>query len=108
MASDKTLEMSPKDKIRIDDSVKDMGFGEPQFIGTYWKVVEAAGKEEAMRLYAGMTPEKSDYICGNAVRGYEASMSRLSVRWKLDRLAEMVANGGHLPESMKKKKRFKS
>ena len=55
MASDKTLEMSPKDKIRIDDSVKDMGFGEPQFIGTYWKVVEAAGKEEAMRLYAGMT-----------------------------------------------------
>ena len=105
MASDKTLEMSPKDKIRIDDSVKDMGFGEPQFIGTYWKVVETVGKKEAMRLYAGMTPEKSDYICGNAVRGYEASMSRLSVRWKLDRLAEMVANGGHLPENMKKKKR---
>ena len=105
MASEKTLEMSPKDKIRIDDSVKDMGFGEPQFIGTYWKVVEAAGKEEAMRLYAGMTPEKSDYICGNAVREYEASMSRLSVRWKLDRLVEMVANGGHLPENMKKKKR---
>lgn len=101
MASEKTPVVSRRESIKIADSVKDMRLGEPQYIGTYRKVVESVGKDEALRLYAGMSPEKSDYI----VREYEASMSRLSVRWKLDRLVEMVANGGHLPENMKKKKR---
>ena len=99
MASEKTLEMSPKDKIIIDRSVEDMKIGEPQYIGTYKKVVDAVGKDGALRLYSGMTSEKSDFICSCG-----DSMDMLSVRWKLDRLEAIATNGGRLLDSMKKKR----
>lgn len=99
MASEKTLEMSPKDKIIIDRLVAHMKIGEPQYIGTYKKVVDAVGKDEALRLYSGMTSEKSDFICSCGV-----SMDMLSVRWKLDRLVAIAANGGRLLDNMRKKR----
>ena len=102
MASDKTLELSRRDRIKIADSVKGMGLGEPQYIGTYRKVVESVGKDEALRLYAGMSPEKSDFVCSCGEK-----MDMLSVRWTLDALHEIAANGGNIPETVKKKKKKK-
>lgn len=99
MASEKTLEMRPKDKIIIDRSVADMKIGEPQYIGTYKKVVDAVGKDESLRLYSGMTSEKSDFICSCG-----GGMDMLSVQWKLDRLEAIAANGGRLLDSMRKKR----
>jgi len=100
MASSKTLELSRRDQITIAKSVTGMGLGEPQYIGTYRKVVETVGKDESLRLYSGMSPEKSDFLCtcGDKLDG-------LSVRWKLDALKEKYSNGGvmRMPRSKKKK-----
>lgn len=102
MASDKTLELNRRERIKIADSVNGMGLGESQYLGTYRKVVEAVGKDEALRLYSGMSPEKSDFICSCGEK-----MDRLSVRWTLDALHEIAANGGIMPETVKKKKKKK-
>lgn len=98
MASGKTLELSRRDQITIAKSVTDLGFGEPQYIGTYRKVVESVGKDEALRLYSGMSPEKSDFICSCGEK-----LDGLSVRWKLDALKDRYLNGGamHLPRQKK-------
>jgi hypothetical protein len=100
MASEKTLELSRREQITIAKSVADMGLGEPQYIGTYRKVVESVGKDEALRLYSGMSPEKSDFICSCGEK-----LDGLSVRWKLDALKDRYLNGGvmRLPREKKKK-----
>lgn len=99
MASGKTLELSRRDQITIAKSVAGLGLGEPQYIGTYRKVVETVGKDEALRLYSGMSPEKSDFICSCGEK-----LDGLSVRWKLDALKDRHLNGGvmRLPRQKKK------
>lgn len=63
MASEKTPVVSRRESIKIADSVNDMRLGEPQYIGTYRKVVESVGKDEALRLYAGMSPRsRTSYV----------------------------------------------
>ena len=94
MASDKTPVVSSRESIKIADSVKDMRLGEPQYIGTYRKVVESVGKDEALRLYAGMSPEKSDFICSCGEK-----LDFLSVRWTLDILKENMRMADSCRES---------
>lgn len=103
MASEKTPVVSRRESIKIADSVKDMRLGEPQYIGTYRKVVESVGKDEALRLYAGMSPEKSDFICSCGEK-----LDFLSVRWTLDILKEKHAHGGLMPRIGKQDTNLKS
>ena len=101
MAHGLTLLNQKKDKIRIDDKVLvAAGYTELQFIGTYRKVAGDMGEPEAIRMYSGMTPEKSAYILAADPR-----LGTFTVRWSIDSLRKIAENGYRVPEGLAKKKR---